>query len=82
MPYTVYILYSASVDRYYVGQTSNLKERLYRHNHSGSKSTKKANDWELVYTEEFNTRAEAVTRESAIKKKKSREYIMKLIGKA
>lgn len=80
MSFTVYIKYSAAVDRFYVGQTSNLQDRLYRHNHSGSKSTKKANDWRVVYTEVFETRTEAIARENAIKRKKSREYMQKLIG--
>lgn len=30
--YYVYMLYSAILDRYYVGQTSNLEDRLKRHN--------------------------------------------------
>ncbi|MBN3519274.1 GIY-YIG nuclease family protein, partial [Algoriphagus lutimaris] len=28
----VYILYSGSKDRYYIGQTENLEERLFQHN--------------------------------------------------
>ena len=28
--YTVYILYSASIDRYYVGSTGDLADRLHR----------------------------------------------------
>jgi putative endonuclease len=82
MPFTVYILYSVALDQYYTGQTQNLKDRLFRHNNSGSKSTKKVNDWKLVYSEVFETRAEAVRRESEIKKKKSRRHIEWLIGSA
>ncbi len=59
----VYILYSKELDRYYIGQTENLDDRLYRHTNSGSKSTKMANDWVLKYKEEFQTRNEAVGRE-------------------
>ena len=75
----VYILFSKSIDRYYIGQTQNLEDRLYRHRNSGSKSTKKAKDWELVYTEYFISRSLAVTRELEIKSKKSRVYINLLI---
>ena len=75
----VYIIYSSSLDQYYVGKSENIEERLFRHNNSGSKSTKKANDWELVYTEIYQTDSEAVKRELAIKKKKSRKYIEWLI---
>ncbi len=82
MPFYVYIIYSAAADQYYVGQTSDLADRLFRHNNSGSKSTKKVNDWVLKYTETFATRAEAANRELEIKKKKSRNYLEALMSKA
>ncbi|MBX3255554.1 MAG: GIY-YIG nuclease family protein, partial [Chitinophagaceae bacterium] len=44
MPYTVYILYSSTLDQYYIGHTQDMADRIFRHNNSGSKSTKKAND--------------------------------------
>jgi putative endonuclease len=68
------------LDQYYIGHTENLTDRIFRHTHSGSKSTKKANDWIVVYTEEFGTRQEASKRELEIKKKKSRKYIEWLIN--
>jgi putative endonuclease len=57
--FKVYIIYSAFLDRYYVGSTANIEDRLFRHKNSGSKSTKSASDWALVYSEEFDTRSEA-----------------------
>ena len=78
----VYILYSQSLDRYYVGQTENLNDRIFRHTNSGSKSTKAANDWGLKHKEEFNSRSEALKRESEIKKKKSRKYLDWLVSSA
>jgi putative endonuclease len=80
MPFSVYIIYSKSIDSYYVGQTSNLSDRLRRHNNSGSKATKKAKDWTLVHEELFETRSEAVTRETYIKKQKSKAFIERLIA--
>jgi putative endonuclease len=53
MSFHVYILYSKSIDQYYIGHTAEIHDRLFRHNNSGSKSTKKANDWELFYKENF-----------------------------
>ncbi|WP_410266623.1 GIY-YIG nuclease family protein [Cyclobacterium sp.] len=35
----VYILYSASLDRFYVGQTQDLETRLQRHNSGRNKSS-------------------------------------------
>lgn len=80
MSFVVYIIYSASLDQFYIGHTHDLQERLFRHKNSGSKATKRANDWVLKYTEEFFSRSEAVKRELAIKNKKSRKYIELLIS--
>jgi putative endonuclease len=79
MFYVVYILFSPSLNQYYIGHTADIGDRLFRHNNSGSKSTKKVNDWKLVHTEEFATKGQAAQREMAIKRKKSRKYIEWLI---
>ena len=80
MSFVVYILYSQTMDQYYVGHTADLEARLFRHTNSGSKATKKANDWKLMYREEHQTKTEAYKREIEIKKKKSRKYIEWLIS--
>ena len=51
MEYFVYILYSEKTDRYYVGQTQNLDERLVRHNTGRNKSTKPGIPLTLVHFE-------------------------------
>ena len=81
MHYT-YILYSAILTKYYVGHTSDLKEREARHNRGGIKFTSKGRPWLLVYSEEFETKAAAHKREREIKKWKSRKMIEKLIESA
>ena len=80
MPFYVYILHSPFLNQYYIGHTENLKDRLFRHKNSGSKSTKKANDWVISYTKDFASRPEAMHRELEIKNKKSRKYIEWLIS--
>jgi len=80
MPYFVYIIYSLALDQYYIGHTENIQDRLFRHNNSGSKSTKKANDWRLVYTQQFDSKSAANQRELEIKRKKSRKYVEWLIS--
>ena len=82
MIFYVYILYSPALDQYYVGHTADLADRIFRHTNSGNKSTKKADDWIVKYTEEFASRSEAMQREQAIKNKKSRKYIEWLISSA
>lgn len=76
----VYIIYSDLVDRYYVGHCQDLEDRMDRHTGGRSKYTKIADDWKIMYTETFFTRSEAMVRERAIKRKKSRKYIEFLIA--
>ena len=82
MKYYIYIIYSKSTDRYYIGFTRNLKLRLSRHNSGSSKSTKSGIPWILVYFEEFDSKSEAIKRENYIKRMKSRDFIEKLIRDA
>ncbi|MBC7695968.1 MAG: GIY-YIG nuclease family protein [Burkholderiales bacterium] len=77
----IYIIYSNAVDKYYVGQTENIEDRLVSHNSAISTYTSITKDWILVYTESFETRNEAICRENDIKRKKSRRYIEWLISK-
>jgi len=79
--YYVYILYSKNFDRYYVGQCEDVMIRLARHNSKGVPSTKPYTPWQLVYTENFETRSLAAAREKEIKNKKSRRYIEFLVNK-
>jgi len=80
MAYSVYIIYSAKLDRYYIGYSEDIVTRLDEHNSGISTYTSKANDWVIKYSEPFNSREEAMNRETAIKKKKSRKYIEWLIS--
>jgi putative endonuclease len=81
--YTVYILYSTKCDRYYTGHTDNLDRRLEEHTLGrGGKYSSQCKPWELVYTERFPSRAEAMNREREIKRMKSRKYIEELIAAA
>lgn len=74
-----YIIYSAAINKYYVGSCQDVQQRLQDHLNSRSKYTKVAKDWELKYFETFQTRSEATQRELQIKKMKSRKYIENLI---
>ncbi|WP_240628100.1 GIY-YIG nuclease family protein [Flavobacterium anhuiense] len=79
MDFTVYILFSESKNRYYIGFTSNLEERLIRHNQKSKGFTGNANDWKVVYTENYETKEDANKRELQIKSWKSRIKIEALI---
>ena len=80
MPYYVYILYSESLDTYYKGQTSDLDDRIKRHNHKQEKATQSGVPWKLVWFTEKATRSEAVIFERKIKnlsRKRTIEFINK-----
>jgi putative endonuclease len=74
-----YIIFSAAINKYYVGSCQDVQQRLQDHLNSRSKYTKAAKDWKLKYFETFQTRSEATQRELQIKKMKSRKYIENLI---
>ncbi len=82
MTYYVYILRSDSKNRYYIGHTNNLENRLKRHNQGKNKSTKQGMPWEIVYKEIFASKQDAYRREFQIKKYKGGEAFKKLITKS
>ncbi|WP_172805239.1 GIY-YIG nuclease family protein [Aquiflexum balticum] len=50
--FCVYILYSKSIDRFYIGYTENMESRLDQHNRHVFKGsfTDRADDWELYHS--------------------------------
>jgi putative endonuclease len=80
--YFLYILYSAKLDKYYIGSTSNINERLRKHNCNHKGFTGSNEDWILKHKEIFESKSEALKREQEIKKWKSRKLIEKLISSA
>ena len=78
--FTVYVLYSPSFKKIYIGYTSNLHERFKSHNELGTKGwTIKFRPWVICYKEEFATKEEAMRREKELKSAKLREWIWSLI---
>jgi putative endonuclease len=77
--FTTYILYSKSIDSYYVGSTKDIYRRLQEHNRGKSSYTRCGLPWILVYKEDFLTKAEVYQRELQIKAWKSKSKILDLI---
>lgn len=67
MGYSVYILFSNSANRFYIGQTNNLEERLIRHNNGYEKSTSPYKPWTLVLSINKDSRGEAMILERKLK---------------
>ncbi|MEK7576526.1 MAG: GIY-YIG nuclease family protein [Patescibacteria group bacterium] len=78
--YYTYILLSEKDKRTYVGYTSNLDERLKRHNEGRVKATKNRRPLKFFYTEEFKTIAEAKERELWWKSHAGRKKLKELFS--
>ncbi len=79
MKYIVYIIYSGSLDKFYVGFTSrDITDRLSKHNSNHRGFNGKHADWIIKLTEFFTSKSAAMLREREIKGWKSRAKIQKL----
>ena len=82
MIFTVYVLFSASFNKIYVGYTSNLDQRLLSHNVLATKGyTVKFRPWMLLHSEQFYSKADALKREKELKSAQGRRFIRDLIEK-
>ena len=74
--YSVYVLYSEGFNKIYIGYSGNLEQRILSHNQLGKKGwTIKFRPWNLVHSENFQTKEEALLREKELKSGKGREWI-------
>jgi putative endonuclease len=76
--FRIYVLRSLQSKRYYVGSSEDVEKRLQEHNAGKSKSTRVGAPWELIHTESFKTRSEAVLRERQIKARGIARYLSDL----
>ena len=78
--YTTYVLYSEKYDKIYIGYTSDLEQRLRSHNELAKKGwTVKYRPWKVIYTEEYESRREAMKREKQLKGYQGRQFIRELL---
>ena len=76
---TVYALYSKSIDKLYIGQTSDLQQRLISHREFNQGFTARADDWRIIYSEEYSTRTEALKRERQLKSGGGKRFLRDLL---
>jgi len=77
--YTVYIIYSERIDKYYIGFSSNVQERLCKHNRNSKGFSSSGRPWIMVYSEVFDNKKDAMAREKQLKNWKNRERLESLI---
>jgi putative endonuclease len=83
--YSIYILYSETAERHYVGYTSDIERRLSEHNDVKESKKKmythKNGPWKLVYKEDgFVTRSEAMKREKYLKGSRGRQKVKAILS--
>jgi len=78
----IYILYSESANKYYIGYTNDPIRRLIEHNTTDEiKFTTKYRPWKmLVSLEVSDSRGDAMIMERFIKRQKSRKFLSRLIA--
>lgn len=78
--YYVYILKSVKFDKFYIGQTNDMVERLRRHNAGMEKFTSIYRPWKLVGYITKETRSEAMILETKLKNL-NRQRLLSFIDK-
>ena len=79
MSHFVYVIgnYQNSKFTTYVGHTGNLKKRLNLHNKGKGAKFTRGRQWKVIYTEKYDTKKEAITREYYIKKNRKFRNLIK-----
>ncbi len=75
----VYAIKSKVKNFIYVGLTSNLENRILRHNSGYERATKPYRPYELIYYEVQETRIKARQREKYLKSGVGKEFLRRLI---
>ena len=81
MNYYVYLLLTKSGKNHisYVGYTSNLINRLKKHNSSNGAKFTKGRKWEVIYSKKYDNKSKALKEEYKLKKDyKKRKKIKKI----
>ncbi len=71
----VYVLKSGDYWRFYVGMTTHIERRLSEHNSGKTRSTKGYRPRHLFFTETYETRAAAKSREKYLKSGYGKQWI-------
>jgi putative endonuclease len=79
--YTVYVINSEKLLKYYIGYTSDLPGRPQKHNRNSKGFSSAGRPWILVYREEYTSEKEAMMRENQLKGSKNRNRLIELFSK-
>ena len=77
--YTVYIIYSDKIDKYYIGFSSDVSDRIKKYNRKSKGFSSLGRPWVILYTESFENKRDAMVREKQLKNWKNRDRLEALI---
>jgi len=80
--YFTYAIFNKKHKKIYIGQTKDLENRLKLHAEKIFKNSYTARfngDWQIIYKEEFETKAESLRREKQLKSYRGREFIHRIV---
>jgi len=60
--YFVYIIYSQKLDKYYIGFSADIEDRIAKHNRKSKGFSNLGRPWILVYSEAFDSKKKAMER--------------------
>ena len=80
--YFVYLLQSNLDNSLYIGYTTNIKQRLGKHNSKQVLSTKNKAPWKLIFFEAFINRLDAKNREVYLKSGWGRKTLRNLLKRS
>ncbi len=81
-PYYVYVLWSATTERFYIGVTEDVAKRVRQHNEGVSRWTRGRGPWEVVWSREFCGLGAAREFENLLKRQKGGSGFFALAGLA
>jgi putative endonuclease len=76
----VYVLWSESLKKRYIGSCEDLPQRLIQHNKGQSKFTKGGIPWKLIYSEELENTSQARKRELFMKSGAGRKWLDEMLS--
>ncbi len=77
MHYVVYVLENKDDKSWYIGFTTNLKQRILEHKYKKSPYTSKKENWKLIYAEMYLNKFDALGREKFLKSGSGRQFLKK-----
>ena len=75
--YFVYVLESKQDQSWYIGFSTNIKDRLQAHNSGKNLSTRSKRPWKIIYFEGYLDKRDALGREKFLKSGSGHTYLKK-----